>query len=351
MSERKNISAVNMASAGETPRAGKEEKVKRNVKDIPPEERKYKTTSENMDKLSEMCNMLHFGNEEQKEAAKTFFVTQYESWAYRIVHNGWSQNCNCPDDLQDMMQAARMGILIAAQNYDPKKGSFCNHSRVYILKELTRESVNRMPLRMEAPENVKSVRRAMRGFEAQQISPTPQMIAHKTNLSLDIVNRVLGYMHSSKIMDLPQYMSEDGQEEGADGWETVPSSMQSWMPEENYEKKRQIRALYQALNSLPYNEKWAVVLYYGMNGESRRTHRQIAEYLSIKLSQVKPLLERGIRSIRHEKGFVMEYKERLGEDNYVFSQEEPAMELSQESMVVNINSIIEAMDFGMTNAG
>ena len=351
MRERKIISAVSKGSAGEKSLAGKEEKVKRNVEDIPPEERKYKNTSENMDKLCEMCEKLHFGDEAEKEEAKTFFVTQYESWAYRIVHNGWIQNCNCPDDFQDMMQAARMGILIAAQSYDPKKGSFCNHSKVYILKELTREAVNRMPLRLEAPENVKAVRRAMRGFEAQQISPTPQMIAHKTNLSLNIVNRVLGYMHSSKIMDLPQYMSEDGQEEGADGWETVPSSMQSWMPEENYEKKRQIRALYQALNSLPYNEKWAVVLYFGMNGESRRTHRQIAEYLSIKLSQVKPLLERGIRSIRHEKGFVMEYKERLGEDNYVFSQEEPAMEPSQESMVENINSIIEAMDFGMTNAG
>ena len=98
MRERKIISAVSKGSAGEKSLAGKEEKVKRNVEDIPPEERKYKNTSENMDKLREMCEKLHFGDEAEKEEAKTFFVTQYESWAYRIVHNGWIQNCNCPDD-------------------------------------------------------------------------------------------------------------------------------------------------------------------------------------------------------------------------------------------------------------
>ena len=47
MRERKIISAVSKGSAGEKSCAGKEEKVKRNVEDIPPEERKYKNTSEN----------------------------------------------------------------------------------------------------------------------------------------------------------------------------------------------------------------------------------------------------------------------------------------------------------------
>ena len=160
-----------------------------------------------------------------------------------------------------------IGILTALEGYDPTKGSFRNYSRGFILKELTKDAESRMPVTVEGPENIQTVRKTIRKYEALQINPTPQLIARDTGLSVEVVSKAIRYMYSSNLVDLPRYMSDNDSEDMTDGWETVPRRMACWMPEENLEKKTEHEALYEAMKSLPYQELWAIILRYGMNGD------------------------------------------------------------------------------------
>lgn len=315
------------------------------------ETHRSRQTTENMEKLFEMWQKYHSGVEGEREEAQLYFIKQYEPWAYKIIHKGWMSNCHDPGDIEDLKQAAMIGILTALEGYDPTKGSFRNYSRGFILKELTKDAESRMPVTVEGPENIQTVRKTIRKYEALQINPTPQLIARDTGLSVEVVSKAIRYMYSSNLVDLPRYMSDNDSEDMTDGWETVPSRMACWMPEENLEKKTEHEALYEAMKSLPYQELWAIILRYGMNGDKRKTYGEIAEYLSVKTSQIKPLIERGIQRIRQQDKFSEEFRDRLGGGLYREVSVDGVNNMSNEEMERNINGIIEAFNLGMAIVG
>ena len=145
--------------------------------------------------------------------------------------------------------------------------------------------------------------------------------------------------------------NDDDSEDMTDGWEKVPSKVTSWMPEENLEKKIEHETLRQALNSLPDQERWVIILRYGLNGEKRMTYSEIAERLSVKTSQIKPLLERGLQRIRRQEKFSEEFRDRLGDSLYPTASADGVSSMSNEETEKAINGIIEAFNYGLTLAG
>ena len=115
--------------------------------------------------------------------------------------------------------------------------------------------------------------------------------------------------------------------------------------------RRNNETLRQALNSLPDQERWAIILRYGLNGEKRMTYSEIAERLSVKTSQITPLLERGLQRIRRQEKFSEEFRDRLGDSLYPTASADGVSSMSNEEMEKAINGIIEAFNYGLTLAG
>jgi RNA polymerase sigma factor (sigma-70 family) len=75
------------------------------------------------------------------------FITGHEGLAHlivgRMLHDGAARGC----DRDDLMQAARLGLVIAANGWDPTRGRFTTYAWWRVRKEVQRAIDHDMPLR------------------------------------------------------------------------------------------------------------------------------------------------------------------------------------------------------------
>ncbi len=189
-------------------------------------------------------------------------------------------------DEEDLLQAGQIGLLLAADRYDPQRGTFCTYARWWVLSEMAKViHHSRSPMRLPT-----SVRERLRQCEAL-ISPcgecpSADALAAKLKVSVehartlhDIINGTGEVLYDTELLQDPSAIDED----------TVLTRL---------DDQRHRAVLRQHTTRLPRRDRRILTGLYGLDGKPRRTMRELGEQLGISHQRVQQLRDQALHTLR-----------------------------------------------------
>lgn len=209
-------------------------------------------------------------------------------------------------DLEDLVVAAEMGLIAAAEQFDPTVGvkfiSYaCHHIRREITSTLTAEART-----IRLPQNVvtrmRQLKRAVMRFQIEHNTiPTDEDLAEQLDLTPDEVRSLRYRTPGSVSIDTPLSDESDGTIGSMLASDTAPTD--NGLEEESV--RQEVRAILSSLN-----ERDATILRrsFGIGGREESID-QIAEDIGLSRERVRQIREAAIRRVR----FL--YRDKLLRDN------------------------------------
>ncbi len=205
------------------------------------------------------------------------------------------QNRGLP--LTDLIGEGNVGLLTAARKFDPDQGvKFISYAvwwiRQAILASLARQGRTvRVPLNRTADLS-KIVRTAEALRQELRREPTPEEIAHATQLSLEVVQSLAALNTSDVRLDAP--LDPEGDRSlierfiADDQASAEEQAMDSFLSEE----------IEGALRTLPPRDAKVLRLYFGLDGGREHTLEEIGGMLGVTRERVRQLRDRALKRLR-----------------------------------------------------
>ena len=197
-------------------------------------------------------------------------------------------------DSQDLMSAAIIGLINAADRYDPERGvlfkTFAEqHVRGTILDELRSYDVLSRSMR----DKYKRLEREVVSLEHRLgRNPTGEEVASALNMELDEYYALLDDVHVFTFISIDDSWEDD---EGSPFClADVLCESESRNPQQQFMKKQLVEALGQAIDTLPDKERLAVTLYYSED----LNLKEIGEALGLTESRISQLLSQAMVRLR-----------------------------------------------------
>jgi len=197
-------------------------------------------------------------------------------------------------DSQDLMSAAVIGLINAADRFDPTRGvlfkTFAEqHVRGTILDELRSYDV----LSRSTREKYKRLEREVVRLEHRLgRNPTSEEVAGSLNIGLDDYYEMLDAIHVFTFISLDDsWEDEDG---SSLCLADVLSENEAKNPQQQVMKKQLAEALGLAIETLPEKERLAVTLYYSED----LNLKEIGEALGLTESRISQLLSQAMVRLR-----------------------------------------------------
>jgi RNA polymerase sigma factor for flagellar operon FliA len=197
-------------------------------------------------------------------------------------------------DLQDLMSAAVIGLINAADRYDPTRGvlfkTFAEqHVRGTILDELRSYDVLSRSMR----DKYKRLERELRLLEhLLGRNPTSEEVAEALQMSLEDYFGLLDDVHAFTFISL------DDSWEGDDGsplcLADVLCETDAKSPQQLVISKQLTEALGQAIDTLPEKERHAITLYYNED----LNLKEIGELLGLTESRISQIISQAMVRLR-----------------------------------------------------
>jgi len=197
-------------------------------------------------------------------------------------------------DQQDLMSAAMIGLINAADRFDPSKGvlfkTFAEqHVRGTILDELRSYDVLSRSMR----DKYKRLAKELRTLEhALERNPTSEEVAGALGMSLDEYYELLDDVHVFTFISLDDSWEDD------DGnplcLADVLCENEAKNPQQQVMMIQLTEALGQAIDALPEKERLAVTLYYSEDFNLR----EIGETLGLTESRISQLISQAMVRLR-----------------------------------------------------
>ena len=197
-------------------------------------------------------------------------------------------------DLQDLMSSAMIGLINAADRFDPLRGvlfkTFAEqHIRGTILDELRSYDVLSRSMR----DKYKRLEREMHKLENRfGRHPTSEEVAASLQISLDEYYELLDDVHVFTFISL------DDSWEGDDGSQfclaDVLSEAEAKSPQQQVMAIQLAEALGQAIETLPEKERLAVTLYYSEDFNLK----EIGETLGLTESRISQIISQAMVRLR-----------------------------------------------------
>ena len=218
----------------------------------------------------------------------------------RFVVSVAKQYQNMGVSLDDLISEGNIGLVKAAERFDPTKGfKFATFAvwwiRQAILAFLTDKSrMVRLPLNVT---NILSrIRSAANAFEQEnQRTPSMEELAERTGMSVEKVEEYLGHTTSTISMDTPLSADSD-----ATVGEMLPD-LSSSAADETLIAESLRHDLQVAMSSCSRREQDILRLYYGLDGEARSMDEIAMEY-HLSRERVRQLIDGSIATIRSRHG-------------------------------------------------
>lgn len=208
------------------------------------------------------------------------------------------QNLGVP--LDDLINEGNIGLIRAAERFDPTKGfKFASFAVWWIRQAILSFLVDKSRM-VRLPQNITHVisriRSAANAFEQEnQRPPSTAELAERTGMSEEKLEEYIGHVSSTISMDAPLSsdtdvtigeMLEDTSSEAADRVLIAESLRHD---------------LQVAMNSISRREQEIIRLYYGMDDESRSMDEIAMDY-HLSRERVRQLIDRSVATIRQLHG-------------------------------------------------
>jgi RNA polymerase primary sigma factor len=204
--------------------------------------------------------------------------------------------------LMDLIQEGNLGLIHAAERYDPaRKVRFSTYANWWIKQSIIRFLANkqriiRLPQRKE--ELVRKIQKSYHGL-AQRLSrkPAVEEIAEEIGATPEDINSVLSI---TRILPLD---TDDG-DSGSPGILELHEDY-TYNPERSFLRKDSQSAVMKLLNSLKKREKSILVHRYQLNGNKHYTLKTIGDKMGISPETVRQIEMKAIKKLRNnlELGF------------------------------------------------
>ena len=180
-------------------------------------------------------------------------------------------------EIDDLMQSGMMGLLEAANNYDPSRGaSFGTYAGIRIRGAMLDEVRRHDWTPRSVHQKHRRVSEAIRAIEAETgRRATPKEIAARLSISLDEYHKILHDSAGCKLFSLDEAIDETTQTKQVLNEDAIT-------PDEAFSKDQFREELVNALHRLPARERLVLSLYY----ERELNLREIGEVLGVSESRV-----------------------------------------------------------------
>lgn len=197
-------------------------------------------------------------------------------------------------DPQDLMSSAMIGLINAADRFDPTRGvlfkTFAEqHIRGTILDELRSYDVLSRSMR----DKYKRLEREMRGLENRLgRHPTSEEVAAKLQMSLEDYYELLDDVHVFTFISLDD--SWDGDDGSQLCLADVLCEVEAKSPQQQVITMQLTEALGNAIDTLPEKERLAVTLYYNED----LNLKEIGEALGLTESRISQIISQAMVRLR-----------------------------------------------------
>ena len=218
----------------------------------------------------------------------------------RFVVSVAKQYQNMGVSLDDLISEGNIGLVKAAERFDPTKGfKFATFAVWWIRQAIMLFLVDKSRM-VRLPQNIVNVlsriRNAANAFEQEnQRTPSMEELAERTGMSVEKVEEYLGHTTSTISMDTPLSADSD-----ATVGEMLPDTS-SDAADEKLMAESLRHDLQVALSSCSRREQEIIRMYYGLDGEARSMDEIAMDY-HLSRERVRQLIDRSIATIRSRHG-------------------------------------------------
>lgn len=208
------------------------------------------------------------------------------------------QNLGVP--LDDLINEGNIGLIRAAERFDPTKGfKFASFAVWWIRQAILSFLVDKSRM-VRLPQNIihviSRIRSAANAFEQEnQRPPSADELAEILNMSVEKVKEYLGHTTSTISMDTPLSADSD-----ATVGEMLPDTS-SDAADEKLMAESLRHDLQVAMHSVTRREQEIIRMYYGLDGEARSMDEIAMDY-HLSRERVRQLIDRSVATIRQLHG-------------------------------------------------
>lgn len=229
-----------------------------------------------------------------KKAIDTLVVSNLRL-ASKIVSSNYSYH----SDQEDLMSAATIGLIKAAQRYRYEKGAkFSTYAALWIKQQIMQymETTSTIRLTSHAHDMNSKIRRVTEQIQRDLgYSPSHNEISEITGISIKKLEEYSGYKYSMIPIDSPSFVN--GESEGS----TLADTLEDYnaiRPDTATQSSNDGHEVSMILDSLNEREKMILTHRFGLNGVEPLILEDIGKKLKITRERVRQIQERALYKMR-----------------------------------------------------